>query len=90
MTPWMEPISDASAWSGEDLQRDQSWKLSLTSEQTDDLAKALKQVKERGLQFAEILREDFPLPSLRETLQKILDELRSGRGFVVLSGFPSP
>jgi hypothetical protein len=89
MNPWTEPIRDASVWSGDDLRRDQSWKLSLTSQQTADMAKALKQVKERGLQFAEILRDDFPLPSLRETLQNILDELRSGRGFVVLSGFPT-
>jgi hypothetical protein len=41
------------------------------------------------LSFVEILGEDFPLPSLRATLQGILDELRSGRGFAVLSGFPT-
>ena len=89
MTPWTEPIKEASAWTGDDLQREQSWKFSLTPQQLADLDKALQLVKERGLQFAEILREDFPLPSLRETLQDILDELRSGRGFAVLQGFPT-
>ena len=89
MTPQMEPIRDASAWTGDDLQHDQSWKFSLTPQQKADLDKALQQVKDRGLQFAEIVREDFPLPALRETLQDILDELRSGRGFAILRGFPT-
>ena len=88
MTPWMEPITDASVWSGDDLERDQSWRYSLTSQQRVDLNRALQQVKDRGLQFAEISREDFPLPLVGETLQAILDELRSGRGFAVLSGCP--
>ena len=32
MTPWMEPITDASAWTAEDLKHDQSWKFTLTAE----------------------------------------------------------
>ena len=50
MTPRMEPIKDASAWTGDDLQHDQSWKFSLTPQQKADLDKALQQVKDRGLQ----------------------------------------
>ena len=88
MTPHMEPITDASAWTGEDLERDQSWRFSLTHQQQDDLDKALQQVKKRGLQFAEIVQDDFPLPSLKDTLQNLLNELRGGRGVTVLSGFP--
>ena len=68
MTLQMEPVTDASAWSGEDLERDQSWKFTLTSQQQDDLGKALQQIKERGPQFAEITREDFPLPTLADAL----------------------
>jgi hypothetical protein len=64
MTPWMDPIEDASVWTGEDLERDPSWKFSLTPQQVTDLDSALQQVKNRGLNFAEILRDDFPLPSL--------------------------
>ncbi len=89
MTLQMEPITDASAWSGEDLERDQSWKFTLTTQQQDDLGKALQQIKERGLQFAEITREDFPLPTLADALQNLQNEIREVRGFAVLSGFPT-
>ena len=89
ITPWMKPIEDASVWSGKDLERDQSWRFSLTPQQVAELDDALRQVKNRGLSFAEILRVDFPLPTLTETLQGVLHQLRSGRGFAVLSGFPT-
>ena len=62
MTPWMEPITDASAWTAEDLKRDESWKFTLTDDHRSDLDKALKQVNQSGLQFGEIKREDFSLP----------------------------
>jgi hypothetical protein len=88
MAPHMEPITDASAWTAEDLERDSSWRFSLTHQQQDDMGKALHLVKERGLQFPEITKDDFPLPSLTETLQSFLHELRDGRGLTVLSGFP--
>jgi hypothetical protein len=89
MTPHIELVTDASAWTGEDLERDQSWKFSLTTQQQDDLAKALEQVNERGLSFGEITQKDFPLPTLKETLQSLFNEIRDGRGFAVLSGFPT-
>jgi hypothetical protein len=85
----MKPVNDASEWTGDDLERDQSWKFSLTPQQSADLDKALQRVKDRGLAYAEIRPEDFPLPSLGGTLQSILDELRTGRGVAVLRGFPT-
>ena len=88
MIPQMEPVTDASAWTGDDLRRDRSWVFNLTSQHQADLDTALQGVKERGLQLAEIAREDFPLPSLQISLQNIFDELRDGRGFVFLRGFP--
>ncbi len=89
MTPHMEPIRDASVWTAEDLQQDASWRFALTSEQTDELEKALQLVRERQLQFSEILQQDFPLPSLQQVLKGIQEELRQGRGFVLLQGLPT-
>ena len=60
MTPWTEPITDASAWTPDDLKKDQSWQYTLTDLQRSDLEKALEQVDKRGLQFGEITQEDFP------------------------------
>ena len=89
MNPWMKPIQDASAWTPEDLKRDQSWKYSLTAHQKTDLDNALQRVKGRGLEFGEIEREDFPLPSLQQTLDNVLHEIRHGRGFAMVRDFPT-
>jgi len=85
----MEPLDDASVWTGDDLRGDQSWRISLTDEQRRDLDEALHQVNDRRLQFAEIQQADFPLPSLMKALQRVLHEVRDGRGFAVLTGFPN-
>jgi hypothetical protein len=85
----MEPITDASAWTGDDLKRDKSWKFSLAPQQIAELDSALQLVKKRGLKFAEIRQEDFPLPSFQETLRGLMHELRNGRGLTVLSGLPT-
>ena len=89
MTPHMEPIENASAWTADDLERDQSWKFSFSDQHRAELDKALQQVNEGGLPFAEIQKEDFPLPSLSSILQGVLDELRDGRGFAFISGMPT-
>ena len=42
----------------------------------------------RGLQMAEIGPGDFPLPTLSDVLRRVGGELRLGRGFALLRGFP--
>ena len=89
MTPRMEPIEDASVWTGADLESDRSWAFELTPEHRADLDHALQGVKARGLQLAEITRGNFLLPSVDEILRAMLHELRDGRGFAFLRGFPT-
>jgi hypothetical protein len=89
MPPWMEPVNDASVWTGDDLQHDRSWEFILTAEHQTELARALEQTKERGLQLAEITKEEFPLPTLEAALKGVLEELRNGKGFALLRGVPT-
>jgi len=89
VTPHRQPVTDASAWKPEDLDRDPSWNFTLTDAHRDELAEALKQVNGRGLRFAEIRQKDFPLPTLSDMLGRILRELRDGRGFALLRGMPT-
>jgi len=84
----MEPIEDASVWRGADLERDRSWEYGLEADHLADLDQALAAVKQRGLHLAEVTREAFPLPRLAPMLARIADDLRSGRGFALLRGFP--
>lgn len=84
----MEPIVDESAWIGDDLERDRSWEYGLDAGHLADLSAALSAVRRKGLQLADITRAEFPLPSLEPALARIADDLRSGRGFALLRGFP--
>ena len=83
-----QPIDDASAWRGADLTHDRSWQYGLEPEQIDELARALSAVKRANLKLPEINRDTFPLPSLAPSLKRIADDLRDGRGFALLTGFP--
>lgn len=82
------PVRDRSAWTAADVEADRSWELRLDDEQRADLEAALTGVRARGLALAEITAVDFPLPSLTGTLAAIGEEVRNGRGFAVLRGFP--
>lgn len=83
-----EPVEGPSVWTGSDLQRDASWVYELSAAQVDDLDRALGESKRRGLQLAEITRDTFSLPSLADDLARLLNELRDGRGFAAVRGFP--
>ena len=79
-------ITDSSAWKSEDLCPSQSWNVSLTEEQVDDLLFGLEQIKH--LQIAEINSTNFPIPKCQHLIKEILDELKIGRGFSLMHGFP--
>ena len=88
MTRQWIPVTDRSAWQPKDLEKDRSWQFEVTLDQAEELDRALEGVKARRLTFGEIRKEDFPLPSLAETLQDVLLEIRDGRGIATLSKVP--
>ena len=47
-----------------------------------------KAVRARGLDLADIGRDDFPLPTLGPVLDRLRGEVLDGRGFVMLRGMP--
>jgi hypothetical protein len=79
-------ITDASVWQSEDLCPSQAWNISLTDEQVDDLLSGFKQIQ--NLQIAEINSSNFPIPKCQYLIKEIRDELRVGRGFSLMHGFP--
>ncbi len=66
----MEPIVDASAWHGADLERDRSWEYVLDAAHLADLDRALSSAKLRRLQLARVTRDAFALPRLEHTLAR--------------------
>jgi hypothetical protein len=83
-----KPLSDPSAWYGGDFEADRTWEYQLDDDHIAELAQALAAVKDRGLALARIGPDDFPLPTLSARLKSLGDDLRTGRGFALVRGFP--
>ena len=81
-------VRDATAWKGPDLQNDNSWVYHLSAAELDELEAARRGVERAGLRWGVFTKEQFPLPTLAVKLRAIDDQIRNGRGFVLLKGFP--
>ena len=81
-----ETVRHPSAWYGRDLVNDGSWIVHLGPGHLTEIATAVESVARRGLPFAALTKDDFPLPSLGPQLHQWQDEIVNGRGFYVLRG----
>lgn len=81
-------VVDRTAWKGPELQNDTAWTFAFTDSDLAELDAALAAVKAQGLRSGEFGKEEFVLPGLAAKLAKVDDEIRNGRGFVLIKGFP--
>ena len=87
--PVRRPIEGPSAWVGADMrQREAEWSYRLSPGEVAEIEDAVQAVRGRGLDLAEIHREDFPLPTLGPVLDQLRNEVLNGRGFALLRGMP--
>jgi hypothetical protein len=85
----MRPINGPSVWYAADMRdRAAEWSYRLSPAEVAELETALRSVQSRGLDIADIHREDFPLPTLGRVLERLRSEVLEGRGFVLLRGVP--
>lgn len=83
----LTPVGGRSAWLGStlDYREDGLWQLSRP--ELAEIDTALTALKNRGdLDLTEITAETFPLPNLGQLLSRLREELRAGRGFVLIRG----
>ena len=82
-------VEGPSAWIGAEMrEREAEWTYRLSPSEVAEIEAALKAVQARGLDIADIRREDFPLPTLGPVLERLRAEVLNGRGFVLLRGMP--
>src|ERR1700758_3025987 len=79
-----QQVQHPCAWYGRELVNDLSWLIHLTQQDLAEIAAAVRGVKAHGLALGEVGRGNFPLPTLAPKLARWLEEIRTGRGFVVL------
>lgn len=82
------PVSGPGVWRGSDLEADNSFEFRLEPADLAELDSALAAAKEKGLGYPDLTADNFPLPRLAQTMAKIAAELRDGRGFALMRGFP--
>src|SRR6202521_3948952 len=84
-------VDDASAWYGPDLERRTDWIVRLSEveiAEVESATKHLAELAESSLDLTSISADDFPLPTLGPRLHHLLDEVLSGRGFVLIQSLP--
>lgn len=83
-----EPLPIAAAWKGIEMAQRDDWHEALTPSDVDELDAALATAARSGKETAELSREDFPLPTLSQKIDRWRREIATGRGFQVLAGVP--
>jgi hypothetical protein len=81
-----EQVQHPSAWYGRNLVNDPAWLVHLAPQDLAEIAAAVQGVKAHGLALGEVGRGNFPLPTLAAKLAQWLEEIRTGRGFVLVRG----
>lgn len=80
-------ITDPGAWIGPKIQHDSSWIYRVDAAAVQEIEGALAHVKRLGVKIP-FAADAFPLPRFSRELDSILDELETGRGFVLVRGIP--
>lgn len=84
----MKPVSGRSVWHGRDLEADRSFEFGLEPGDIRELEDALAKAKAEGRAYADLTADNFRLPRLGAKMRRIEAELRDGRGFALMHGFP--
>ena len=80
------PLPSRVAWTGAELSRSDDWITQLTPAELEELDHALRSVQKAGLKWGGFGAESFPLKTLKTRIGTVDDELKNGRGFVLLRG----
>ncbi|MGH8664547.1 MAG: TauD/TfdA family dioxygenase [Burkholderiales bacterium] len=82
------PIEGACAWTGAELRNKTDWIRPFEPAELAEIDAAVRAVQGRGLDWMDVSRDDFPLPTFGAEIAKIAQELETGRGMIMLRGLP--
>jgi alpha-ketoglutarate-dependent taurine dioxygenase len=81
-------VTDAWAWKAQDVQNDASWTHRFSPQDIEEIDAAFRKVQDERLSWGDFGKDQFPLPTLSLKLKEIDEQVRNGRGFVLIKGFP--
>ena len=76
-------------WIAKDLQDTSLWIRYFSESELEAVDRAITAVKQAGRSLGDLTRENFPLPALRPSFDRVLSEIEDGLGFFVLRGLPA-
>ena len=82
-----EPVTGPGAWIGPRIQNDASWIFHVDAEDAAEIDAALAHAKRAGARIP-FSADLFPLPRFAAKLNRVLEEIERGRGFMLLRGLP--
>lgn len=82
------PLNVPAAWRGEEMRQREDWQITFTPAEVAELKEAVKQAEASGKPMGTLSRQDFPLPTLARRVEGWRNDIRHGRGFVLLRGAP--
>jgi Taurine catabolism dioxygenase TauD, TfdA family len=82
------PIDSPAVWHAADVADPAGWTIELSEAEREELAAAARAATEQGRSIATLTVEDAVLPSLAATVDRVVEELTDGPGFVLLRRFP--
>lgn len=75
-------------WKAADVAADRSWAVQLDGAQRDAIVDAARAARAAGVSPEAMTPEAFPLPTMARELREWSQALETGRGFLLLRGFP--
>ena len=82
------PIDAACAWTGAELQSRTDWIRPFKPSELAEIDAAVRAVQRRGLDWVDVSRDDFALPTFAGEIANIAQELETGLGMIMLRGLP--
>ncbi len=81
-------VRDASAWYGSELAARTNWIERLSEAEIAEVEHLVHEIERSSVDIATLDTNDSQLPALGPRLQRLLDEVLNGRGFVLIKGLP--
>jgi len=82
------PITGPGAWRRADFSSPEDWTYRLSPAALEELERAVKRMGNQQKSIAVLTAEDFPVSSLAGDVARLREELRAGRGFLVIRRLP--
>lgn len=83
-----QPIHDPAGWDAGSFSGARDFAETVTRREIDEIESICDALQSSGRGWNDTTREDFPFRALAPRLEHVLEELRGGRGFVLLRGLP--